>query len=102
MLVLNSCASNPKKVKNEIIVLTPETTVIKKIYFPAVPSPEGIKITPLDKNMQKVTDPKTPVEYLVIPYSYCKSVLNYIYKTELAATALHDATHPPDKNPPME
>lgn len=94
---MNSCASSPKKAEKEIVVLTPETTVISRIYFPAPPSPDGVKITPLDKDKIEVTDPKTPVEYLIIPYSFCKSVLDYIYKTELAVTALHEASHPPDE-----
>lgn len=95
---MNSCASSPKKAEREIIVLTPETTVVKRIYFPAVPSPEGIKITPLDKNKEEVTDPEIPIEYLILPYGYCKNVLEYICKTENAVTALHEATHPPDEN----
>ena len=57
MLLLTSCVSN-KKVQVIYPVLT----------FPQFPKPK--KATPLDKDLNKVTDNETEIKYVLIDYEY--------------------------------
>ena len=93
MLGLNSCASKPKKERS--VTLPP--AALEGIYFPTPPDVEGLKVIPLDKDMEVVQAPKWQIEYIVIPYSLWKDFIDYVTNTEKAVSALYRASRPPDE-----
>ena len=62
--LLTSCVSN-----KQTVVVYPELT------FPQFPKPK--KATPLDKDLNKVTDNETEIKYVLIDFDYYKELAEY-------------------------
>ena len=75
MLATNSCKSNEVKTEYKTIYATPD------LYFPSYPNPNN-NVLPYDKDFKKVTDPETPIEYVVMPFWYYKLIVDYKVKVD--------------------
>lgn len=64
MLLITSCVTN----KNTI-------TVYPELSFPSFPKPK--KATPLDKNLNPVTDINTEIKYVLIDFEYYQQLAEY-------------------------
>ena len=65
MLVLASCTTT----KQQTVTVYPELT------FPKFPKPK--KTTPLDKDLNKVTDVNTEIKYVLIDFEYFQQLAEY-------------------------
>ena len=63
MVLLTSCVSN------KTVIVYPELT------FPQFPKPK--KATPLDKDLNTVTDNNTEIKYVLIDFDYYKQLAEY-------------------------
>ena len=64
IVLLTSCVTN----KNTI-------TVYPELSFPSFPKPK--KATPLDKNLNPVTDVNTEIKYVLIDFDYYRALSDY-------------------------
>lgn len=65
--------------------------ILPELYFPKFPKP-GTTI-PLDVNRNEVTDNDTPIQYVIIDYSYYQSLVKYkaaIKETEVKYTTFKE------------
>lgn len=69
MIVLTSVLISCRTTKIKEVVIVPE------LYFPDFPKPD--KLTPLDKDLQLVTDEETEIVYIQMSFEYFKRIVEY-------------------------
>ena len=68
---------------------------LESVYFPSFPYPADGIVVPLDENNQAIIQDDIPIYAVLMPYCYCKLIIEFANKTETAVTALQAVEHPP-------